>query len=141
MVKIFKHVAFLMALGIFLTPWAIAEQLSPEYFYGRWAIDAQDCSSPDTEYYEFQKKGTFEVTRTGQTEIIGFWEVKNDTMELHMLTSPAFYTDLHSAMAEFQGQFHYYPAKMLIFNIQKDSFEVFGLIGDQLDRASAVRCQ
>jgi hypothetical protein len=37
-------------------PWANAADLFADYLYGRWVIDEQNCSSPDAEYIEFNKK-------------------------------------------------------------------------------------
>jgi hypothetical protein len=141
MTKALKCAVYFMVLALFLAPWANAEKLSPEYFYGRWAIDSENCSSPDSEYIEFRKNGTFESTRTGKTEILGFWELKNDVLELQMLTSPAFYQDILRGMTEFRGQFQHFQGRMLIFNTQQNNFETFGLIGSELDRAKTVRCQ
>jgi hypothetical protein len=141
MIRVFNCVAIFVVLGVFLAPWANAGDLSAEYLYGRWVIDEPNCSSQDSEYYEFSKNGTFESTRTGKAEIVGFWEFNEDILELHMVTSLASFDDLHQAMAEFEGQYHYFQGRMIIFNTEQGSFEAFGVIGDVIDRATAVRCQ
>ena len=128
-------------MGVRAYQGADAGDLSSEYLYGRWVIDEPNCSSPDSEYFEFRKNGTFESTRTGKTEIVGFWGFNEDILELHMVTSLASFDDLHQAMAEFEGQYHYFQGRMIIFNTEQGSFEAFGVIGDVIDRATAVRCQ
>ena len=39
MIRAFSFVAIFVVLGAFTAPWAIAEDLSPEYLIGRWVID------------------------------------------------------------------------------------------------------
>ena len=140
MMRVFKYATILVVLSVFLVPQALAADLSADYLHGRWVIDDQDCSSPDSEYMEFNKNGTFEGTRTGQAEIVGFWGLKEGILDLHMVTSPAFFDDLHKDLAGFEGIYSYFQGRMVIFNTQNKSFEAFGVIGDETKRASAVRC-
>ena len=140
MVRIFNYATIFMVLSVFVLSHANAADLSADYLHGRWVIDYQDCNSPDAEYMEFNKNGTFEGTRTGKAEIVGFWGLKEGILDLHMMTSPAFFDDLHKDLAGFEGIYHYLQARMIIFNTQNKSFEAFGVIGDQIKRASAVRC-
>jgi len=140
MVRAFKYATIFMMLCVFSVPLANADDLSADYLDGRWVIDDQDCSSPDSEYMEFNKNGTFEGTRTGQAELVGFWRLKKGILDLHMVTSPAFFDDLHRELAGFEGIYSYFQGRMVIFNTQNKSFETFGVIGDEIKRASAVRC-
>ena len=140
MMRTFNYATILMVLSVFLVPWANAADLSADYIHGRWVIDDQDCSSPDSEYMEFNKNGTFEGMRTGQAEIVGFWRLKKGILDLHMVTSPAFFDDLHRELAGFEGIYSYFQGRMVIFNTQDKSFEAFGVIGDEIKRASAVKC-
>ena len=140
MVRAFNYATILMVLSVFLVPWASADDLSTEYLYGRWVIDDQNCSSQDSEYMEFNKNGTFEGTRTGNAEIVGFWGLKEGILDLHMVTSPAFFDDLQKQLAGFEGLYSYFQGRMVIFNTQNKSFEAFGVIGDEIKRTSAVRC-
>jgi len=141
MIRAFNCAAILVVLSIFWVPWAIAGDLSADYLYGRWVIDQQNCSSPDSEYIEFRKNGTFESTRTGNAEIVGFWELNEDILKLHMVTSPAFFDDIHRALVGFKGQYNYFQVRMVIFNTDQNSFEAFGMLGDEIKRATAERCQ
>jgi hypothetical protein len=140
MMRVFNYATILVVLGVFLVPWATAADLSADYLNGRWVIDEQNCSSPDSEYIEFNKNGTFAGTRTGKAEIVGFWGLKDGILDLHMVTSPAFFTDLHKDLAGFEGIYNYFQGRMVIFNTQDKSFEAFGVIGDEIKRTSAVRC-
>ena len=140
MMRTFNYATILVLLSVLLVPWANAADLSADYLYGRWVIDEQNCSSPDSEYIEFTKNGTFEGTRTGNAEIVGFWGLKEGILDLHMVTSPAYFDDLHKDLAGFEGIYSYFQGRMVIFNTQNKSFEAFGVMGDEIKRASAVRC-
>ena len=141
MMRVIKYATILVVLSVFIVPWANAADLSADYLYGRWVIEEQNCSSPDSEFMEFNKNGTFAGTRTGQAEIVGFWGLKEGILNLHMVTSPGFFDDLHQDLAGFEGIYSYFQGRMVIFNTQNKSFEAFGVIGDQIKRASAVRCR
>ncbi len=140
MIRAFNYATILVVLSVFLVPWANAADLSADYLHGRWVIDEQNCSSPDSEYIEFNKNGTFEGTRTSKAEIVGFWGLKEGILDLHMVTSPAFFDDIHKDLAGFEGIYNYFQGRMVIFNTQDKSFEAFGVIGDEMKRTSAVRC-
>jgi hypothetical protein len=141
MMRAFNYATILVVLSVFLVPWANAADLSADYLYGRWVIDDQDCSSPDSEYMAFNQNGTFEGMRTGNAEIVGFWKLQEGILNLHMVTSPAFFDDLHHDLSGFEGIYSYFHARMVIFNTQDNSFEAFGVIGDEIKRTSAVRCE
>jgi hypothetical protein len=141
MKRAFNYATILVVLSVFLVPWANAADLSADYLYGRWVIDDQDCSSPDSEYMEFNKNGTFEGTRTGNAEIVGFWKLQEGILNLHMVTSPAFFDDLQKQLAGFEGLYSYFQGRMVIFNTQDKAFEAFGVIGDEMKRTMAVKCE
>ena len=141
MLRGFRILTLFVVLGVFLVPWAHAEDLSADYLYGRWVVGAQDCGSSSAEIYEFRKNNTFECTRAGRTEVVGFWDMKDGVLELHMVTSGGFYDDIHKDLADFEGIYGYFQAKMVIFNTKKQSFEAVGVLGDEVRRASAKRCK
>jgi hypothetical protein len=140
MMRAFNYATILMVLCVFLVSGANATDLSVDYLSGRWVIDAQDCSSPTSEIIEFNKNGTFTGTRNGKTEIVGFWVLNEDNIELHMVTSPASFIDLNKDLANFVGIYSYFEGRMLIFNLQEKSFEAYGVVGKEIKRASAVKC-
>jgi hypothetical protein len=140
MMRVFNYAIILVVLSVFIVPGAYAADLSMDYLGGRWVIDDQDCSSPDSEYMEFNKNGTFEGIRTGKAEIVGFWALKEGILDLHMVTSPGFFDDLNKELAGFEGVYSYFQGRMVIFNTQDNSFEAFGVIGDEVKRSTAVRC-
>jgi hypothetical protein len=141
MVRTLTFAVIVVLLGVSFVPCVNAGELSMEYLYGRWVIDDQSCASPDSEYMEFRKNGTFENTRTGKTEIVGFWELDEEILNLHMVTSPAFFDDLNPDLQSFESEYNYFQARVVIFNTQKKNFEAFGVIGNEMKRMTAARCQ
>ena len=89
---------------------------------------------------EFSKNGTFLNTRNGKPEIVGFWELAEGIIKIHMVTSPAFFDDIHDELRDFEGAYDYFQTKLAIFNIQDKSFEVVGMIGSHVKRAKGVKC-
>ena len=114
--------------------------MNAQYLIGRWVLNAQDCSAPDAETIEFRKNGTFESTRAGKAEAVGFWGINADIVELHMVTSPAYFDNIEPTLGAFKDLYQYFQARMAVFNIQKDSFEAVGVLGNQLKRTRAVKC-
>ena len=141
MISALKNATLVAVLCLFFAPWAHTADLNATYLTGRWVLDAQDCSAADVETIEFRKNGTFESTRAGKAEAVGFWGINADIVELHMVTSPAYFDDVEPTLGAFKGLYQYFQARMAIFNIQKDSFEAVGVLGNQIKQARAVKCQ
>ena len=141
MIRALKNATLVAVLCLFFAPWAHTADLNAEYLTGRWAIDAQDCSAVDVETIEFRKNGTFESARSGEAEIVGFWDISEGILELHMVTSPAYFDDIEPTLGAFKGLYHYFQARMAVYNIETDRFEALGVMGNQIKQARAVKCQ
>jgi hypothetical protein len=141
MMKSVTSVTLVLLLIALAAPAAMAQDLAADYLLGRWAIDAQDCSSSDAEYMVFQTNGTFEISRRGITEVVGFWDLKGDYLNLHMVTSPAHFQDIHEQLKRFEGVYSYFHSKVILINAQKNGFQAAGVIGNELKKATAVKCQ
>ncbi len=136
----FKYVTILVVLGLFLVPMASAADLSADYFYGRWVMNEKSCSSSTSEFIKFNKNGTFEETRNGVAEVVGFWKLNGDNMKLNMLSSAASFQDLDKSLSKFAGVYNHSEGQMLIFNAKKKDFEAYGVVGNEIKRATAVKC-
>ena len=136
----FNYAAIIVVVCLSFVSGANATDLSEDYFTGRWVINSQNCSSSTSEYIDFNKNGTFIGIRSDIAEIIGFWVLKEDNIELHMVTSPASFHDINKDLTQFDGIYRYFDGKMLIFNTKEKSFEAFGVIGKEIKRTSAVKC-
>src|ERR671918_452425 len=91
-----RTVAFLGVpiCAVALTWAAWADEVPPNYLPGTWAIGGADaCKAPATERITFNADGTFEAVRGGQPTATGFWHLVEDVLDLHMVSSPAFFDD------------------------------------------------
>ena len=139
--KLFTVIILLVAICF---PFVVnAADLTPAYLAGTWLFGdtAQDCKDPDTEYMVFRKNGTFETGRGGKAEITGFWQINGDAVDLELLTSPAFFKDVIKEAQVFQGQYFYFDARMVIFDLADKSFKAVGLLEDKFNKTIAARCQ
>ena len=57
-----------------------------------------------------------------------------------MVTSPAFFWSTDAALKAFEGQFHYFNIKFLVFNAAPNRFETVGVLGNEMRKATLDRC-
>lgn len=122
-----------------------ADELAGDYLPGVWAMgSAEACAANSGERLDFAADGTFTGSLHGSPTVAGFWQLADDELELHMVTSPAFFddpaTDADDALASHAGQYTYYYAKGLMFDIEPDAFRVVANMGDQMQGADLFRC-
>lgn len=144
MIRKLTCATIVVLLMVFAVPLAHGAELSPKFLHGRWVIDEKNCGSAESEYLVIRENGTFENTRNGKTEIVGFWQISGNlkgAVSLHMVTSPAFFHDIMPALKQYQDNFAYFQTTIFTFNLGKDSFEALGILGAQLKRMAAVRCK
>ena len=136
------YILFLSLMSVLLTQAAVANDLSPELLHGHWVVDTTDCKTTAGEFVEFRPNGTFETTRAGRTEILGFWRLEDDeNLILDMVSSPSYFGDIHSELKDFKNYYGYYNAKLVVFNIQKSSFQVVGIMGNGFKKAKLHKCK
>ena len=89
--KILMVVAIATAtLGICFA--AQAADLSLSYLEGHWSFDGPDkCGVADADYLKINGNGTFETGLEGEVKALGFLQIEDDILHLHMITSPAFF--------------------------------------------------
>lgn len=143
--RVLTYVNLLLLAGFILVSGVTAAEpveLNADYLYGRWVFNDQNCSSQQAEIIEFRDNGTFETGRAGKTEAVGFWEFDADgLLVLHMLTTPAHFKDINEALAAYDGIYQYFPMKIAVFNTQKNSLEAVSVLGEQVRKMKAFRCQ
>jgi len=54
-----------------------------------------------------------------------------------MVSSPAFFNDIHKKLAGFEGVYDYFQG----INTKNTGFEAVGVIGNEIKRAKAVKCK
>lgn len=133
------------ACAIALTWAAAADEVPDNYLPGTWAIGgAQACGTPAAEHITFDPDGTFRAVRGEQPTATGFWHLVEDVLDLHMVSSPAFFDDpatrFDDALSDFAGQYQYFYAKALLFDIAPDGFRAVASMGNMLRGANYNRC-
>lgn len=72
---------------------------------------------------------------------MGFWTIgAKDIVEIHKVTSPAFYADVNIDLRAYHGTFSYFNAKLVILNFSGDSFDAVGIIGKEIAQTTVGRC-
>ncbi|MGH6917348.1 MAG: hypothetical protein ACREJ0_06545 [Geminicoccaceae bacterium] len=142
-----RTVAFLAVptFAVALASAALAQQApdeSPEipdgYLEGTWAIGGGEaCGTETAEHFRFAADGTFTTVQGDQPTATGFWHLVDDKLDLHMVSSPAFFDD---QLQPFAGQYTYYYAQALLFDIEDQAFRMVASMGGQLRGANLARC-
>jgi len=122
---------------------AIAAEIAPDYLHGNWVIGTteQKCGSADAEYFIFNNIGTFEAGRSNKAEAVGFWQIDGDIVYLVFIASGGFFQDIHAELKEYDNRFDSFDVKLIPFNVKNNRFEAVGVLGDEVNRGIAIRCQ
>jgi hypothetical protein len=119
-------------------PDEVADEIPDGYLEGTWAIgDAEACDAPTTEHLTFDADGTFTAVQGGEPTAAGFWQLDDDKLDLHMVSSPVFFDD---QLEPFTGQYTYYYAQALVFDYEDQTFRMVAYLGGQLRGANLARC-
>lgn len=135
--------ALACAVGVASTAWSL--EPTEDYLAGTWGVgDADACGAATTEHITFDPDGTFTTVSGNKPTAAGFWHLVEDNLDLHMVTSPAFFDDPASAaddaLSGFAGQYDYFYAKALLFDAEQDSFRAVATLGNMLRGANYRRC-
>ena len=124
-------------------PAAHAADMVPGYLHGNWVIGTteQKCGAADSEYFIFDKNGTFEAGRSGKAEAVGFWQIDSDIVYLVFIASGGFFQDIHAELKEHENTFDYFDVKLVPFNVKDNRFEAVGVLGDEVNKGIAIRCK
>src|SRR5215204_5849274 len=136
--RINRLVAGLLATGV-AVPAAGAATLSPEFLAGRWTTGpVQNCTRAEHEQTVFRTDGTFATEHRGKALAVGFWQVTDDQLDMHILTTEA---SLAPAMQEqLPGDYHALHIKGLVFDVSDNSFRMVQNISGELQGLDLVRC-
>ena len=142
-----RTVAFvaMQACAVTLAWAAWADEVPENYLPGTWAVGGTEaCGTPAAEHITFNPDGTFEAAQDGKANAVGFWHLVEDVLDLHMVSSPAFFddpaSDVDNALSNFAGQYEYFYAKGLLFDIEQDGFRMVATMGNRLRGANYSRC-
>jgi hypothetical protein len=142
-----RTIAFLgvQACAVAITVAAWSDEVRDNYLPGTWAIGgAKACEAPASERITFNPDGTFEAVQQSKPSAVGFWHLVEDVLDLHMVSSPAFFDDPAShfddALSDLAGQYEYFYAKGLLFDVEQDDFRMVATMGNKLRGANYRRC-
>ena len=134
------------ACAVALTFAAWSDEVRDNYLPGTWAIGGTGaCEAAETERITFDPEGTFRGgARAVSPPQIGFWHLVEDVLDLHMVSSPAFFddptSDFDDALSELAGQYEYFYAKGLLFDVEENDFRMVATMGNKLRGANYSRC-
>jgi hypothetical protein len=126
--------------------WAAwADEVPDNYLPGPWGIGGTEaCGGAGTEHITFNPDGTFEVIQEGTATAVGFWHLVEDVLDLHIVSSPAFFDDPNASfddvLGDLAGQYQYFYSKALLFDIEPDGFRAVANMGNLLRGANYGRC-
>lgn len=131
------------ALAMCWAAWA--DELPKDYLAGTWGVGGKEaCGGAGTEHITFDPAGTFEVVQDGRATAVGFWHLVDDVLDLHMVSSPAYFDDpaanYDDALSSLAGQYQYFYAKALLFDVEPDGFRAVASMGNLLRGAAYGRC-
>jgi hypothetical protein len=114
-----------------------AAALSDAYLVGTWSTGAvAACTDPNAERSVFRADGTFATERNGKAVAVGFWELADDKLAMHVLADNNTVPELDPLDADYG----YYVVRALVFDVADDTFRMVQSIGTHLQGVNAVRC-
>jgi hypothetical protein len=114
------------------------DEIPDGYLTGTWAVGGSEaCGADTTEHITIDANGTFTAAQRDKPTAVGFWHLVDDNLDLNMVSSPAFFTDQLQPLA---GQYTYYHAQALLFDIEEQSFRMVAYLAGQLRGANLGRC-
>ena len=134
---------FVLVVSIFFALGTQAADMDPGYLQGTWVIGKteQKCGAADSEYFIFDKNGSFEAGRSGKAEAVGFWQIDSDIVYLVFIASGGFFQDIHAELKEYENIFDYFDVKLIPFNVKDNRFEAVGVLEDEVNKGIAIRCK
>lgn len=126
-------------LSIMLLVNSASVAMEPEYLVGRWTPDGETgCDEPSSGFIDFDDQGIVRISRFDKVESVGFWEIQEGILKIHLLALPSFVTDSIQAPLDQPG---YYIVRVLPFEVTENSFHGAVSHGEVLRRGIYVRCQ
>ena len=128
-----------LAVGMAAGAPAGAATLSADYLAGKWTTGSKEaCTKVEHERTVFRQDGTFATEHNGKAVAVGFWQIDDDRLDMHILASPA---SLGPPLQEhLDGGYGYVPVTALLFDVADDSFRMVQSIGGALQGLNVFRC-
>jgi hypothetical protein len=128
-----------LAVNVAVVGTAGAATLSADYLTGKWTTGSKDaCAKVEHEQTVFREDGTFATEHNGKAVAVGFWQIEDDRLDMHILASPA---SLGPPLQEhFAGGYGYVPVTALLFDVADDNFRMVQSMGGALQGLNVFRC-
>ena len=135
-----KTILLLILLTLHTATSVAAEAvLSSGYLEGKWSQSGtQGCSSEHADYVIFHNNRTLSAGNGKKVSAVGFWEMGDGTVTLHMLVSPTAGGGGHPF---YQQRYYYQYMTPNILSIQADNFDYTLDSGAQVgEKRTLTRC-
>ena len=118
-----KTLVFLILLSLQSAPATAADAaLSAAYLAGRWSESGKEgCSSARAGYVIFRDNRTVEAGNGDVISAVGFWELGDDQVTVHLLVSPS--AGGGGGHPFYQQRYYYQYMSPHIISLQQDSFQ------------------
>jgi hypothetical protein len=136
------HYLVVLIILLMLAPSSFAADINASNLTGKWAIGTteQQCSDTNSEFFTFEPDGTFKARRNNRVEATGFYQVDQGFVYLDFISSIGFFKDIRAELKVYEGSYSQFRVTLLPFNVSDDRFEAFGLLGDQVNKGIAKKC-
>ena len=113
--------------------------LSSDYLQGKWSEKGnQGCTSDHAGYVVFNNNGTLQAGHGKTVRAVGFWELNDGAVTLHMLVSPSG----GGGHPFYQQRYYYQYLSPKMLGLQADSFDYTQDTGAQAgEKRTLTRCQ
>ena len=114
--------------------------LSGNYLEGKWSEHGKEgCASANAAYVMFNKNHTLEAGQGESVKAVGFWEVGDGTVTLHLLVATVAGEAVHPF---YQRRYYYQYMSPQIVTLQSDSFVYTNDTGTEIKQQKTLtRCQ
>jgi hypothetical protein len=136
------HYLIVLTILLVLVPLSFAADIDSSSLTGKWAIGTteQQCSDTNSEFFTFEPDGTFKAHRNSTVEATGFYQVDQGFVSLNFISSIGFFKDIRAELKMYEGTYSQFRVTLLPFNVADDRFEAFGLLGSQVNKGIAIKC-
>jgi hypothetical protein len=136
------HYLVVLIILLMLAPSSFAADINASNLTGKWAIGTieQQCSDTNSEFFIFEPDGTFKARRSNRVEATGFYQVDQGFVYLDFISSIGFFYDIRAELKMYEGTYSQFRVTLLPFNVSDDRFKAFGLLGDQVNKGIAIKC-
>ena len=131
---------FIFTILQITTSYAAEDAISGDYLLGKWSSGGKaGCASDMATHVVFHNNHTLESGQGKTVGTVGYWDVAQNRVILHLLVAPSQTRDAHPF---FQQSYHYQYMAPTVVGVKADSFDFTHDIGvDAGNRRTLTRCR